>query len=375
MLALLLIGAAFARPVLLSSRRAMARVVVADRSASVASIAEVTDSLRAFARPGDRMLTFDSTVTMLSHPGVDSLTAGAGTGSLSAALLAARRTGSELSLEVDSVELVLVAPLLTEEWDGATATIRALWPGRVRLIAVRPRDDSAVSPALAFDAGRDDPLGVTSLLARSRSGDARVRLERSSHTPVDARWVEGGGTWVAWPADGAPPGWSAILSPDTVGAVVAGDQAVVFPFERRWGPDSASLLGARVVARWVDGAPAALERSLGSGCIRTVTIGISGRGDFAVRPDVVRLFRALSGPCAGAGPVQLLGAGDRAILAGSGRLASRGDLRPPEAPETPLIPWLLAAALLLALLELWVRRRRPVADGNSETAASLGRTP
>ena len=37
-------------------------------------------------------------------------------------------------------------------------------------------------------------------------------------------------------------------------------------------------------------------------------------------------------------------------------LASHDAVRPPENVSTPLVPWLLAAAILLVLLELLVRR-------------------
>ena len=43
-------------------------------------------------------------------------------------------------------------------------------------------------------------------------------------------------------------------------------------------------------------------------------------------------------------------------LAGSGPLASRDKIRPPDTIVTPLVPWLLAAALALALLEILGRR-------------------
>jgi hypothetical protein len=45
---------------------------------------------------------------------------------------------------------------------------------------------------------------------------------------------------------------------------------------------------------------------------------------------------------------------------------------------TPLVPWLLVAALLVALAELWVRRRQTIANAKRErgpTVAAPNATP
>jgi hypothetical protein len=59
------------------------------------------------------------------------------------------------------------------------------------------------------------------------------------------------------------------------------------------------------------------------------------------------------------GAHQSEGRADPALLAGSGGLAARQAIRPLEAIATPLVPWLLGAALALMLLELFIRRGGP----------------
>jgi hypothetical protein len=142
---------------------------------------------------------------------------------------------------------------------------------------------------------------------------------------------------------------------DTVGAVIASDAALVFPLERRWQPGPAAST-SRVVARWIDGAPAAVERSVGDGCIRDVAIPVPTRGDLVLRPEFGQLVRALSAPCEAHVGGFALSADDVALLAGTGPLVSAEAIRPPDVVATPLVPWLLGLALLLILVELWVRR-------------------
>src|SRR5690606_38902773 len=103
--------------------------------------------------------------------------------------------------------------------------------------------------------------------------------------------------------------------------------------------------------------PAAVERVVGAGCIRDVAIPVPERGAVVFRPSFGRLVRVLVAPCgavASVGPG--LSADELAVLAGEGSLAARDGIARAERVRTPLVPWLFVLALLLALLELWVRR-------------------
>jgi hypothetical protein len=362
-LIILLIGAAFARPVFAPRRRAIARLVLADLSRAVAAVGPVRDSLRAIVGPGDVVVAFDSSARLISTTGsdwVETLAAADVPGRLSAALVVAFRAAASLRASADSIELVIVSPLRGEEWDAATPALRALWPGRIRLVAVAGTADSLEKPkGIRVSGAADDPVAVAASLIGRSAADTTVHIARGDAGPADSAWAAAGSrVLVRWPATGAPPGWQRRTVVDTSGAVVTAAVAVVFPFERRWRPDSAPR-GDIVVARWADGEPAALERPSGLGCVRDVGIPVTAVGDFVLRADFARLLRTLSLPCRMSGSGRPVGLADTTVLAGSGGLAARGAIRPLEAIATPLVPWLLAAALGVALLELFIRRGGP----------------
>src|SRR5260221_537721 len=69
----LVVGAALAGPVLPPRHRALARVLVVDRSRSVASADEVADSARGVHEWGDALVLFDSSATVVREGARDSL--------------------------------------------------------------------------------------------------------------------------------------------------------------------------------------------------------------------------------------------------------------------------------------------------------------
>jgi hypothetical protein len=322
-LLVLCVGAAFARPVITGTWRPLARVVMADVSRQVADIGAVRDSVRSVLGEGDVLVVFDSAARL-------------------------------------SRGLVVVSPLAAVEWDAATDSLRALWPGRVRLIRVAAAvDTGGARSGLAIVGAEDDPVRVAAMLAARTGTDTSARLVRGTASPADSVWAAGGRrALIRWPIDTAPPGWAAREDMDTAGAVVAGGSAVVYPFARRWEVRGTAGL---VVARWVDGRPAAVEQDVGEGCIRDVAIEVPVRGDLVLRPAFARLLEALTAPCGEIAGAAALTAPDLERFSGSGPLASKASIPAPATVVPPLVPWLLAAALLLALGELYIRRERKVA--------------
>lgn len=361
----LLIGAAFARPVLVPKRRPVARIVMADVSQAVGRIEEVRDSARALLGPQDVLVVFDSTARVVrkdAAAAAGQLARAPRPGRFSPALVAARRAAADLRAGADSIELAIVSPFRAAEIDGATQAIRTLWPGRIRLVPVAARADSLAPPAgIAVRGGADDGVALAAALAGLPSSDSAVRIVRGTASPADSAWAASGRrTLVRWPVDGAPPSWVARAKPDTAGAVIAGEAALVVPLERRWELAPAARPN-RIAARWVDGAPAAAEYAVGSGCIRDVAVPVPLRGDLVLRPAFGRLVQALAAPCGTESVGSGLGAPELRTLAGSGPLAPRSAIAPPDTVATPLVPWLLGAVLVLALLELLVRRGSPPA--------------
>ena len=368
-LLVILAGAAFARPVLEPERRAVARVVLLDRSRAVASEAEARDSAAVRLAEGDALIMFDSSARAVEGAARDSLAAvdiaGRTTvnaaGSLSAALLTAMHAARPLAERADSIELVLVSPVVEEQVDAATAAIRALWPGRLRLVRLSSADPGPLTSALEVRAGASDPLGAAAALLGRLPTSVPVRLVRTAPSASDSSVARGGGVLVLWPRDTTLVGWTTREVIDTVGAVVADDAVVVAPFARRLAvPGNAGFAAARtlrVAARWVDGEVAAVEQPLGAGCVRDVAIPLDERGDVALRLETRRLLAALAVPCGGARRLQPAPDSVVAMLAGTGALAASRAVRTDDSRHTPLVPWLLGAALLLALVEPVVRRR------------------
>jgi hypothetical protein len=380
-LAALLAGLALARPVRTPERVGVARLVLVDRSRAAAAPAQraaVRDAVRALVRPGDVVLPFDATPgAPLTHAPAAAAAAWARTldsalaappaspaarGALSAALVAARRAAPALAARADSLELVIVSPLARETVDAATLAVRATWGGRVRLVAVPAAAPAVAAPALPTrlavrDAPRDDALAAALALdGVARDEAAPVRLVRARATDADREWARGaaGRALVEWPADGRPT--DAAPASDSAFALVAGDRAVVAPFARPALPATDST--TRIVARWADGRPAAVERALGAGCARTIAVAVPQVGDAALAPAFRALLPALLGPCGGARDLAPLGDADRARLAGTGPLLAAAPLRAPLAPaRDPLGATLLALAAALLLLELPIRRR------------------
>lgn len=311
-LLLLLVGAALARPVRLPERQRIARVILADRS-GISSDAAVRAGVRELYRTGDAIVSFDTVARVITSPDSLAPIAARAPGSLSVALVAAHAAASRIRAGADSIELVVISALAPAEWDRATARVRAAWPGRVRVVRV-PADSTgqAAAPVTSWDATTRPPRAVAS---------ARI---------------------------------------DTIGAVVAGTDVVVAPFGRAWRYPADSLRGATVVARWIDGEPAAVEwRQEGGGCARSIAIPVDTTGDLVLRPAFVRLRARLTGACGAAiiDPAAPTSDALAVTLAGTGPLVSASAIPPGPAAPSTLAPWLLGAALLLALVELLARAR------------------
>jgi hypothetical protein len=348
-------AAAFARPVLTPQRSARTRVVLLDRSAAVANHADATARVREITRDGvpGRLLLFDTGVVAveLSGSALDSLDrapiAGSGAiGSVSAALAAARRVGADVGAGADSVELVLVSPLTARELDPATDSIRALWPGGVRVVRLAAVPDSAELPPLERAIDDADVLGPALGARAVRRARGAVRL--LSHAPLaaDSAFAHAGGILVRWDSIG---GQRAAPS-----AVAMGDDVVVASLGR----GSLSTDGV-VLARWADGAPAAVERSVGSGCLREVAIGVPTAGDLPLSPAFQRIVDGLTDACAGAHSAAgvPIDSARLAVLAGPAHAASGAALANPTDQGSTIVPWLLGLALACAVGELLVRRK------------------
>jgi hypothetical protein len=362
-------GAGLAKPVLKPSRGAEARVILADVSRSFSDSTVLRDSVRALYRSNDALVVFDSAARVISGSVSDSINAlrsAGGRGNLSAALLAAVRAASGIRDRADSIELVMVSSFAAEEFDAATDTVRKLWPGRATILWLAETSDTRQENKVEISGRADDPLQVTvSALRNDTSANGLIIRSISSTDSI----VSDGRPMIEWQETARPRGAVTRLSRDTIGGVVSGNALVVSAFERRWMFPADSIRGSDVVARWIDGEPAAIETASGRGCVRSVAVPVPAAGDLVIRKDFERFVAALSGDCISI--TSKIPANDAAVvrLAGQGGLAPREAFRPRSDIRSAMAPWLLGIAIAAAIAELFVRRRRvasqPAASGSS----------
>lgn len=348
---------AFAQPVLAPRRRGRARVLMLDRSAAMTDPAAAIRRAREIANDGvpTWLVTFDSAAVSSAAPASVRLDSLAGdtvrrstaVGSLSAAFVAARRTGAQLGRGADSVELVLVSALSQSEWDAATDSLRVLWPGAVRVERARAAVDTAGAPALERAIGVTDVLGPALVDRVVQASAHGVRVLRRAAAAADSAFARDGGVVVRWDSIGARHAEPAALA--------MGDDVVVAslaPF--------ALPPGGLVLARWSDGTSAAVERPLGSGCLREVGVGVPVAGDLPLRSSFRRIVNGLTAACIGhraaSGP--LLDSARAARIAGGAGAARGASLTGRDQRTSPVTPWLLGVALACALAELALRRDR-----------------
>ncbi len=332
-IAIMLIGAAFAQPILTPQHQTVARIVVVDASRGVGSMAELADSAAKYANGAAALIIADSLAYEVPSASFNDSISALSTkpasirkGSLSPALITAMRAGARVREQADSIELVVISPFVNESRDAALSPVRALWPGTISNVKV----------------------------AAASSADA-------SAVPAEVVWVS---------SDNSPL-WSARETPDTVGAVRADDVVLVAPFVRNFKPTETLDSTTRVFARWPDGEPAGLETVTASGCIRTLGLTMPSGGDVALRPDFIRLQAKINEPCGVFKDFTSISDETMSEIAGSGGLASIDDIQPKASKMTPLVPWLLAAALLLVLFELFVRRRIEQGAQQKEEALAI----
>jgi hypothetical protein len=353
-LVVLLLGLAFAGPIVRPTRVPVVRIVMLDRSGAVAAPDSAAVRAEAMLRPGDVLVPFDTVATAVAWSEGDRVPAARqAPGDLAAALLVAQREARAAAARADSIEMVLISAIDAAAWSAAVLPVRAQWLGPIRVerIAGAAADTIARRPELRAEG--DDPLAATVALA---SGSARaervVRLVRDAPDAADTAWArDSAGVLVHWPAVVTASDTDAAAAPRRSGAVISGDVVAVAPWTR------GAVPAGRPIAWWADGEPAAAENTLGSGCVREVVIGVPRAGDVALSAAAQRLVRALTGPCGA--PDRLGPVADSLVakLAGDGALVSGTRLVRAGVQTSRATPWLLAAGLALLLVE-WMLRRR-----------------
>lgn len=363
-LAVLLIGAAFARPVLDAPGPNVRSIVLLDLSASVASPADAVARAREALGEGSALVVFDTAARAVP---VDSLASFDGTAqgttaaivarpahaSLSPAFAAARRVAGEIARGADSLRLVIISPVTDAGFDAATEAWRAAWPGRIEFVrlAARTADSARSSAPELVGAAADDPIApALARVAAMHAPAHAVRVVRRDPTAADSAWARGAGrVLVSWPASAASATDTALVA-DAVHVTGPAGVTLVAPLARRAVP------AGRTLARWRDGAVAVTESRIGEGCVRFVGVGFANGGDLTLRAPFARFLGAMLTPCGGEGGTPVADSVLTA-LAGSGPLAPARLLAVEGNGETRIPALLLALALLGLATEWWLRRR------------------
>jgi hypothetical protein len=344
----LLIGLAFARPVLDAPGPSVRTVVALEVSRAVADPSAAEAAARAALGEGGALVVFGREAAEWSTDSLP-IAAGAAHGSLSTALVAARRVGAEIARGADSVRLVVVSTLAEGSVDAATAALRAGWPGRIELERVVAVVDSAQAPELQLRTMlADDPLAPAVAALPAGRGAHEVRIVRGVPGAADSAWVQGADrVLVLWPvrADAAVA---------AAGVVTLGRAPIplVAPLARGDVPRTGA-----VVARWNDGAPAVTEDRHERGCVRHVGVGIPLAGDLTLRAPFVRFLTAMVEPCGGARTAPMADSRVQWLTAAGPLASARALAAEAPAESNRLAVWLLAVAVLLLLVELAVRYR------------------
>lgn len=350
MLAALLIGAAFARPVLDAPGPSVRTVVLLDASSSVADAAAAWRTAGERAGDGGVVVAFDTVVRTLAANDSTVAATRAADGILSAALVAGVREARAIARGADSVRMVLVSPLAEELFDAATAGARAEWPGGITLVRPTGVADTLRGAAPRLDTPlADDPFAPALAGLRATRGAHDVRLVRRALVAADSAWVrEPGRVLVHWPlAD------TVTTRADGVTAFGLRPATMVATLARL--PLTAD--SARIIARWRDGAAAATERRIGAGCVREVGVGIPLAGDLTLRPAFTAFLQAMVEPCGGARGIAVSDSAARAFARDESAVPARL-LTAAVAADATLAAWLLGGALLALAAEWMLRRRR-----------------
>lgn len=337
-IALLALGVA--QPVLTGTRVASRTVLLLDRTLPVREQRARLASLG----PDDLVIVYDSVATLAPPATVKPDTAPAA--SLSAALSLLARVRDSLGQRSGSLRIAVASRFGEMGIDPATPIARALLADSIDVLPVRLDTAPAIPRGpITVRAAGDDPIAATAFLIGDTIAPTGAVVQRGpALTADDSSAATGGATVVWWPARGH-------ASDSILRALTVGRTTWIAPLGRDT-TGAATHVGS-AIGWWADGAPAVWRSTLGRGCIVQVDAALPLAGDQTLSLAAQRWLSALITSC------------DRAVRAVAPTPAwlSPPPERPSAAPTTSslasvLAPWLIAAALGLATLELVLRRGR-----------------
>jgi hypothetical protein len=149
-----------------------ATVIAVERSARIADVTTLRDSLRAVpATDQMKFLVFDTTARI--HDGEDAALTDVsspvvgGGASLTVGLLTAIREARHLTRDHESVGIVLASTFSRGSFDRATADVRAAWRDSIRVIRIQSSPIAAEPVSVEAQAAGDDPVVAGVRLAQA----------------------------------------------------------------------------------------------------------------------------------------------------------------------------------------------------------------
>ncbi|HYW51772.1 MAG TPA: hypothetical protein VE861_14250, partial [Gemmatimonadaceae bacterium] len=291
----------------------------------------------------DVVIAYDTLATLQAQPLTPVTSARS---SLSAALGRYVRVRDSLLLGADRLRVEVASPFAAAGIDVATRAIRAMIPDSIGTLPVTIAPDT-VAPrgAIVVHATGDDAIAATVQLLGDTVAPNRTVLERGAEvSAADTRLADAGATVVHWPA-------RSTRAAATLQGLTMQRTTWIAPFERDTSVPPPA--GAEPVGWWADGTPAVWQSRTGRGCLVTVRAALPDAGDHALSLSAQAFVRALVTACdvpsreVSAAPAWLAAPPSRVTEAAVPVLSSG------------IAPWLLGAAIALALGELALRAVRP----------------
>jgi Aerotolerance regulator N-terminal len=339
LLILALLGLGLAQPVVSPSRVPVRTVLLLDRSLPV----DVRRQATADLTPDDAVLAFDSATTLVAATTAQLVPARVSRrASLSAAFARLIRARDSLAAGATALHVVVASTFAPAILDPATASLRAAIPDSIatRELALAP--DSVVRRAPAtVHAEPNDPIAATAMLLADSVAPAGAVLQRGGTlTGADSVAATSGATVVWWPA-------ADVSGSTRLEAMTVHRTTWIAPLQRI---TDATPSSGMPIAWWADGAPAAWLSTLGNGCIVRIAAKVPRTGDHALSLGAQAALAALLTSCDPA-PRRAFAPPTWLRAAPNSRVA-----RAPEPQRASIIaPWLVGAALALALAELLLR--------------------
>lgn len=336
-IALLALGVA--QPVLTGTKVPMRTVLLLDQALPV----QAQRSAVAALAPTDVVIGFDTVSTLRAAP--EFTPAVAGRSRLNAALGRLVRVRDSLAARSTGLRITIASHFDRTMLDPASAEIRALIPDSIVVMPVTVEPDSGiVRGAITVHADVNDPIAATAQLLGDSVAPSGALVQRGpALTGEDSLAARNGATVVWWPA-GTVSGKPALQ------AITVGATTWIAPFGR----DSIMAAGTgEAVGWWAAGEPAVWRTNVGRGCVLSVHAAVPVVGDQTLSLTAQAWLASLLTTC------------DRNVR---GVPVIPRWLEPPPATRAAVVsqasltssaaPWLVGAALALALLELALRPGR-----------------